>query len=126
MSGKQDRTVESEQWWAQATAAAGEAGDLRMVLNLEELVPNGYFRTYWVQQNITDLKQYSASVSDLFRSSKQYREERVLIRKEEPEQASSSEGSGGRGRSCAPGSRRRGCVPRAEANPHLRCQLRFA
>lgn len=92
MAGKQDRTVEGEQWWAQATAAAGQAGDLRMVLNLEELVPNGYFRTYWVQQNITDLKQYSASVSDLFRSSKQYREERVLIRKEEPKQASSSDG----------------------------------
>ena len=63
-----------------------------MVLDLEELVPNGYFRTYWVQQNITDLKQYSASVSDLYRSSKQYREERVLIRKEEPKQASSPDG----------------------------------
>jgi hypothetical protein len=92
MSGKQDRTVEGEQWWAQSTVAAGQAGDLRMVLNLEELVPNGYFRTYWVQQNITDLKQYSASTSDLFRSGKQYREERVLIKKEEPQQASSSEG----------------------------------
>jgi hypothetical protein len=63
------------------------------VLNLEELVPNGYFRTYWVQQNITDLKQYSASVSDLFCSSKQIREERVLIRKEEPTQSSSSDGA---------------------------------
>jgi hypothetical protein len=88
MSGKQDRTVEGEQWWAQATAATGQAGDLRMVLNLEELVPSGYFRTYWVQQNITGLKQYSAAVSDLYRSSRQYREERVLIKKEEPGQAS--------------------------------------
>jgi hypothetical protein len=92
MSGKQDRTVESEQWWAQSTAAAGQAGDLRMVLNLEELVPSGYFRTYWVQQNITALKQYSAEVSDLYRSSRQYREERVLIRKEEPEPASPPSG----------------------------------
>ena len=91
MAGKQDRTVEGEQWWAQSTAA-GQAGDLRMVLNLEELVPNGYFRTYWVQQNITDLKQYSAAVCDLFRSSRQYREERVLIRKEEPKQASLPDG----------------------------------
>jgi len=92
MSGKQDRTVAGEQWWAQSTAASGQAGDLRMVLNIEELVPNGYFRTYWVQQNITDLKQYSASVSDLFRSSKQYREERLLIKKEEPKQASLPDG----------------------------------
>jgi hypothetical protein len=92
MSGKQDRTVAGEQWWAQSTAAAGQAGDLRMVLNLEELVPNGYFRTYWVQQNITDLKQYSASVSDLYRSGKHYREERVLIKKDEPKPASSPDG----------------------------------
>jgi hypothetical protein len=92
LSGKQDRTVEGEAWWAQSTAAAGEAGDLRMVLNLADLVPNGYFRTYWVQQNITELKQYSASVSDLFRSGKEYREERVLIKKEEPKHASSPEG----------------------------------
>ena len=92
MSGKQDRTVESEPWWSQSTAAAGSAGDLRMVLDLEKLVPNGYFRTYWVQQNITDLSQYSAAVSDLFRSGTQYREERVLIRKKEPEQTASAEG----------------------------------
>ncbi len=91
MSGKPDRTVESESWWAQSTAAAGQAGDLRMVLDLEKLVPNGYFRTYWVQQNITDLSQYSAAISDLFRSSQQYREERVLIRKKEPEEAASAE-----------------------------------
>jgi hypothetical protein len=92
MSGKPDRTVESEQWWAQSTAAAASPGDLRLVLDLEKLVPNGYFRTYWVEQNITDLSQYSAAVSDLFRSSTHYREERVLIRKKEPEQAASADG----------------------------------
>jgi hypothetical protein len=91
MSGKQDRTIENESWWTQSTAAAGHAGDLRMVLNLQMLVPNGYFRTYWVQQNITDLSQYSAAVSDLFRSGKEYREERVLIRKKEPTQAASAD-----------------------------------
>jgi hypothetical protein len=92
MSGQPDRTVESEQWWAQSTAAAGEAGDLRMVFDLEKLVPNGYFRTYWVQQNITDLSQYSAAVSDLFRTGKLYREERVLIRKKEREETMSADG----------------------------------
>jgi len=91
MSGKQGPTVENDSWWAQSTAAAGHAGDLRMVLDLQTLVPNGYFRTYWVQQNITDLSQYSSAVSDLFRSGKEYREERVLIRKKEA-QSGSSEG----------------------------------
>ena len=92
MSGKPDRTVESERWWTQSTGAAGQAGDLRMVLDLEKLVPNGYFRTYWVQQNITDLSQYSAAVSDLVRSSGEYREERVLIRKKEPQTALATDG----------------------------------
>jgi len=92
MSGQAGRTVENEQWWAQSTAAARHAGDLRMALDLEKLVPNGYFRTYWVQQNITDLSQYSAAVSDLFRESNQYREERVLIRKKDLEQSASAEG----------------------------------
>jgi hypothetical protein len=62
------------------------------VLNLEKIVPSPYFRTYWVQQNITDLTQYSAAVSDLFRSDQQYREERVLIRKAPPTAASSADG----------------------------------
>jgi len=91
MAGKQDRTVESDPWFSQSTSAAAETGDLRMVLNLQSLVPNGYFRTYWVQQNITDLSQYSAAVSDLFRSGKEYREERVLIRKREPDHGASAE-----------------------------------
>ncbi len=81
MSGTKDRTIEAEQWWSQAVAAAGTVGDLRMVLNLEKIVPSPYFRSYWIQRNITDMKQYSAAVSDLFRSSKEYREERVLLKK---------------------------------------------
>ena len=92
MSGKQDRTVESEQWWAESTSAAAKPGDLRLVLDLGKLVPNGYFRTYWVQQNITDLSHYSAAVCDLFRSSKEYREERVLIRKKEADHPASADG----------------------------------
>ncbi|HEV2468925.1 MAG TPA: hypothetical protein VGS78_07005 [Candidatus Sulfotelmatobacter sp.] len=91
ISGQQQRTVKGEPWFAQSTAAAGQAGDLRMVLDMRSLVPNGYFRTYWVQQNITDLSHYSAAVSDLFRSRQQYREERVLVRKEERENAPSQE-----------------------------------
>src|SRR5216683_1072707 len=81
MSGSKDRTIEAEQWWSQAVAAAGPVGDLRMVLNLEKIVPSPYFRSYWIQRNITDMKQYSAAVSDLFRSGKEYHEERVLLKK---------------------------------------------
>jgi hypothetical protein len=90
MAGRKDRTVEQEQWWSESVAAAGPAGDLRMVLDLDKLVPSPYFRTYWVQQNITDLKPYSAAISDLFRSNQQYREERVLLKRTRPAEASAA------------------------------------
>jgi len=81
IAGSKDRTIESDPWWTQSVAAAGTTGNLRLVLNLEKIVPSPYFRTYWVQQNITDMKQYSSAVSDMFLSRGEYREERVLLRK---------------------------------------------
>jgi hypothetical protein len=79
--GSQQKDLAGEAWWARTVAAAGPAGDLRMVLNLEKIVPTPYFRSYWVQQNITEMKQYSSAVSDLYRSGQEYREERILLRK---------------------------------------------
>src|SRR5712692_2532604 len=81
MAGSKDRTIEAEQWWSRSVAAGGPAGDLRLVLNLEKIVPSPYFRSYWIQRNITEMKQYSAAVSDLFLSGREYREERVLLKK---------------------------------------------
>jgi hypothetical protein len=49
MSGSQNRTIEGELWWSQSVASAEPVGDLRMVMNLEKIVPSPYFRTYWVQ-----------------------------------------------------------------------------
>ena len=81
MAGGKNPTIDAEPWFAQSVGAAGPAGDLRMVLNLEKIVPSPYFRSYWVQENISGMKSYTAVVSDLFRSGKEYREERVLLKK---------------------------------------------
>jgi hypothetical protein len=76
------RSLADEAWYADSVKqASGAPGDLRMVLNLGKLVPSPYFRSYWVQRNITEMKQYASAVSDLYRSSESYREERVLLRK---------------------------------------------
>ncbi len=76
------RSLAGEGWFAGAAKqAAGPQGDLRMVLNLDKLVPSPYFRSYWVQQNMTEMKQYSAAISDLYRTPANDREERVLLRK---------------------------------------------
>ena len=72
--------LQEEQWYTAAVAAADkQAGDLRMALHLTPLVASPYFRSYWVQQNVSEMKRYSAAVSDLYRTSSSFREERVLL-----------------------------------------------
>lgn len=79
IGGARAQTLRDESWYADSVRAAGTPGDLRMVLNLEKIVPSPYFRSYWVQQNITEMKQYRAAISDLYRSAQAYREERILL-----------------------------------------------
>lgn len=80
LAGDKAHSIEEDAWWSRPVATAGQPGDLRMVLNLEKIVPSPYFRSYWIQQNITDMKQYGSAISDLTRSDKEYREERTLFR----------------------------------------------
>ena len=73
-------TLQEEQWYATAIAAAtGHPGDLRMTLHLASIAASPYFRNYWVQQNVSAMKQYTAAVSDLYRTTASFREERVLL-----------------------------------------------
>jgi hypothetical protein len=82
LAGASSHNLANEGWFAEALKQApSERGDLRMVLNLEKIVPSPYFRSYWVQRNITEMKQYASAVSDLYRTSQTYREERVLLRR---------------------------------------------
>jgi hypothetical protein len=90
IGGEQARSIHDEPWYSDSLAAAKAPGDLRMVLNLEKIVPSPYFRSYWIQQNITDMKQYRAAISDLYRSKQVYKEERVLLRKNVPDASQSS------------------------------------
>ena len=80
IAGQQQRQLAEEAWYDRSVKATREAGDLRMVLNLEKIIPSPYFRSYWVQRNAAELKQYTACVSDLYLSKPEYREQRVLLR----------------------------------------------
>lgn len=81
LDGAHEQTLAAEPWYLDLVHAAKEPGELRMALNLEKIVPSPYFRSYWIQQNITSMKQYRAAISDLYREGKTYREERVLLRR---------------------------------------------
>jgi hypothetical protein len=80
--------VATEPWFMDASAALPPVDHppaLHMVLNLDRLVRLPYFRSYWVQQNISEMKQYRAAVSDLYPYpagggfGKQFREYRALL-----------------------------------------------
>ena len=81
-------------WFVDAMKAAKDPGELRLVVHLAEVTRTPQFRTYWVQQNITELRQYESSVSDLFRSSNTYREERTLLLRNTPENAADTVDAG--------------------------------
>jgi hypothetical protein len=58
-----------------------------MVLHLAAIAVTPHFRSYWVQRNVTEMKQYSTAISDLYRTAEAYREERVLVRSQTPNAA---------------------------------------
>ncbi|MGD0910600.1 MAG: hypothetical protein ABR928_01825 [Terracidiphilus sp.] len=80
------QALDKDEWFAEVTQTASKPGDLRMVLDLSRLVPSPYFRSYWVQQNVTDMSHYRAAISDLYRTRGEFHEERVLLPKS-PESA---------------------------------------
>jgi hypothetical protein len=80
-AGQTSRSVQQEDWFHNTHAAAAEPGDLRMTLNMEKIVVAPLFRSYWIQQNITEMQGYSAAISDFYRSGATYREQRVLLPK---------------------------------------------
>jgi hypothetical protein len=82
LQGTSSHSLSDEGWYVEAVRQASAAhGDLRMVLNLDKIVPSPYFRSYWIERNITEMKQYASAVSDLYRTPESYRDERVLVRR---------------------------------------------
>lgn len=89
-----DRSLVQDSWYSSAVAAAPKTrGDLRMVLDLKKITVDPHFRTYWIQQNITEMQSYTAAVSDLYCQGNVYREERVLLRNNHAEPAGSGKQS---------------------------------
>ena len=80
MSEPGGSSVAVEPWYADSVAAQQEHGDLRLVLDIEALVRTPHFRSYWIQHNVDELRQYRAGVADVHRSPTRVREERVFLR----------------------------------------------
>ncbi|MGD0200854.1 MAG: hypothetical protein ABSD27_08910 [Bryobacteraceae bacterium] len=94
LAGKPGADATAERWYAEAVRAAGPRGDLRLVLNLADLTRTAHFRSYWIQRNVSELRQYGAAIADVHRTAGEIREERVLLRFDQqtpqPDRASAS------------------------------------
>ncbi len=80
VAGERAPSLREEAWFQTAVRGAGVTGELRMALNLPVLTRAPHFRSYWIQRNITELRQYSAGLVDLNRGAREYSEKRRLIR----------------------------------------------
>jgi len=82
LAGGSSPSVAADSWYRDATAAAQTPGELRLVMNLEALVKSVYFRSYWVQRNVSLVHQYWAGIADAKRSEGNITETRVFLKTE--------------------------------------------
>jgi hypothetical protein len=81
LAGESLTPVAAEPWFADSASAASTPGDLRLVMNLEALVKTPQYRSYWIQRNASEVRNYRAGIADLVRTGGAVREERVFLRK---------------------------------------------
>jgi hypothetical protein len=90
--GQGGAAAASDEWYRDAVQASAGRGDLRLTLNMEALARSPHFRSYWVQRNVSELRQYRAAVIDLHRESGAMREARVFLRAADFEAPPAAEG----------------------------------
>jgi hypothetical protein len=100
LANQKGAPLSQQGWFVDALKAAKdkaakdeEAGTMRLIVHLAAVTKTPQFRTYWVQRNITEMRQYESSVSDLFLSGSTYREERALLLQKAPDKSSDSDGA---------------------------------
>jgi hypothetical protein len=80
-------SINGETWYQEAVRAMGaDAGNrvaLRLVMDLPSVIKTPYFRSYWIQRNTSELRGYSALLSQLTRRANELQEDRVLVRSAE-------------------------------------------
>ncbi len=95
LKGEARVSITDEPWYSKSVKAAGTAGELRLATNLDALLKTPHFRSYWIQRNVSELRQYGAAIADLNRQADRVEERRLLFRAQ-PVTVSADAGSAGR------------------------------
>ncbi|HYZ86928.1 MAG TPA: hypothetical protein VE621_21100 [Bryobacteraceae bacterium] len=80
LATRQGASLKTEPWYADAAASAKAKGEFRLAMNMPLLLASPQFRSYWVQRNTAEFRQYRAGIADVFRDASGIREERVFLR----------------------------------------------
>jgi hypothetical protein len=75
-------SLNNEPWFSSAVKRSSAQGDLRLVYNLDALLPTPQFRTYWIQRNTSELKAFTSGIADLFQRQNGFEEQRTLVRRQ--------------------------------------------
>lgn len=80
LAGGGNPSIAADRWYHDAVAQASEHGELRMVMNLESLVESVSFRSYWVERNVSAIRQYWTGIADVERTGGGITETRAFLR----------------------------------------------
>ncbi len=81
LTGKATPNIANEGWYKNSTNAAGAPGELRLAMNLETLAGNTYFRSYWVQRNVSEVRRFVSGVTDIHRTAGEIEEKRLFLKR---------------------------------------------
>jgi hypothetical protein len=82
LSGAAEPSLAKQNWFSEIAREGAQSSELKLVYNLDTLLPTAQFRTYWVQRNNSELKPFRSGVADLSETSKGFEEKRVLLRRD--------------------------------------------
>ena len=80
LAGQANASLSAESWYEDTVSHTPQQGDLRLVYNLTVLRTSPQFRTYWVQNNNSELAGFTAGSADLFEQPSGFEERRVLLK----------------------------------------------
>ena len=94
LAGEKIGTLREERWFDQTLGKAPSstaAPDIRFLADLDRTAKTPQFRTYWVQSNTAQIRQFSSEIADLHFSVSDVREDRVLMRRDAQESLAAAE-----------------------------------
>ena len=93
LTGQKTDSLRQAAWFTEALAKAppGAPPDVRFVADLQKTARTPQFRSYWIQRNVSAVRQFATEVADLKFDTTNIREDRVFLRRKAKDNMADSE-----------------------------------